>query len=179
MRAALAVVLLSACTINLDHAPAPDAASANDRLCKVSTNTQSCLDADSHSDFTWIQSDILKPKCTFSACHDGGTGCAEIESTPAAKVNMCSQSGSFMSLVGAPSALDTTRQLVVPGNPAQSFLMVMTGQIKLDEADPPLDAIPKDKSGNVVGTMPQASGIMCCQKLDAMARWITAGAMND
>jgi hypothetical protein len=66
--------------------------------------------------------------------------------------------------------------LVVPGNPAQSFLTVMIGQIRPEEADPPFTAIPNDSSGNFVGTMPQNAGVLCCQKLDAIERWIGSGA---
>jgi len=66
--------------------------------------------------------------------------------------------------------------LVVPGNSQQSFLSVMIGQIKPEEADPPLQSIPLDADQNPVGTMPQDSTILCCQKVDAIAAWIQAGA---
>ena len=88
----------------------------------------------------------------------------------------------YTSLVNATSHVDPTRMLVVPGNPAQSYIMYLTGAIKPEDADPPLGPIPASdpSSGAPVGTMPQQStGFMCCQELDAISRWIAAGAMND
>jgi len=171
MRWALVLVgLVAACRYDLDHATFSDAAET--RLCKVSTNTQSCLDADAHSDFTYIHTSIIKPKCIFSGCHDGGT-------SKAGMMDLRTQATAHMNLVGPSSMLDTTRTLVVPSNPTQSFLMVMLAAIKPGEADPPLQSIPLDDKGNVVGTMPQGSTIICCQKLDAIQRWIAAGAAND
>jgi len=44
-------------------------------------------------------------------------------------------------------------------------------------SNPPLDEIPKqDPNGEPVGLMPQDSTALCCQKLDAIAAWIAAGA---
>jgi len=172
MRVGLAVLLITtACRYDLDHAEYADATQA--RLCKVSMTTQSCLDADARSDFTYAYSSIIKPKCVFDACHDGGT-------SKQGMLNLKKdQATAYTNLIGVASMLDTTRTLVVPGNANQSFLMVMLGAIKPSEADPPLAVIPNDSKGNPVGTMPQNSSIVCCQKLDAVERWITAGAMND
>jgi hypothetical protein len=166
----LVLAVVGACRYDLDHATFDDAAQA--RLCKVSTNTQSCLDAAAHSDFTYIHASIIKPKCIFSGCHDGGT-------SKAGMLDLRDKDTAYANLVGAPSVLDATRTLVVPSNASQSFLMVMLAAIKTDEADPPLMSIPLDDKGNKVGTMPQNSTIICCQKLDAIERWITAGAAND
>jgi hypothetical protein len=174
MRVALLVASLltqvAACKYDLDHATFSDAAET--RLCKVSTNTQSCLDADAHSDFTFIQASIIKPKCIFSGCHDGGT-------SKQGMLDLRTQNSAYANLVGATSVLDPTRIDVVPSNAHQSFLMVMLGAFKPEEADPPLTAIPNDSMGNKVGTMPQGSSIICCQKLDAIERWINAGAANN
>ena len=171
MRVALALVLVAtACRYDLDHATYDDAAES--RLCKVSTNTQSCLDADAHSDFTFIHTTIIKPKCIFSGCHDGGT-------SKQGMLDLRMKDTAYSKLVGAASVLDPSRTLVVPGNVNQSFIMPMLAAIKTSEADPPLASIPLDDKGNVVGTMPQNSTIICCQKLDAIGRWITAGAAND
>jgi hypothetical protein len=172
MRLVLAVLLVTACRYSLDSAEYSDAAQA--RLCKVSMTTQSCLDADNHSDFTFVYSSVIKPKCVFDACHDGKIN------TPQGMLDLKKdQATAFTNLTTMPSMLDSTRMLVVAGNPHQSFLTVMLGSIKPTEADPPLDAIPHNSKGDVVGTMPQNSSIVCCQKLDAVDRWITAGAMNN
>jgi hypothetical protein len=172
MRVALAVLLMSftGCRYDLDHADFADAAQA--RLCKPSTNTQSCLDADAHSDFTFVQATILKPKCTFSGCHEGGT-------SKAGMMDLRTKDSAYTHLVSVASMLDTSRMLVVPGNSHQSFMMAIMGEFKLSEADPPLTVIPNDDKGNTVGTMPQNAPVICCQKLDAIERWITAGAQNN
>ena len=56
----------------------------------------------------------------------------------------------------------------VPGDPSSSYLEVMLGSVK-GKIDPS------------VGIMPQNTGgeLLCCQKLDAIQRWITAGALNN
>jgi hypothetical protein len=168
------LVLLAgfACRYDLDHAK-PDATDINARLCPVSENVQSCLDAAGRADFTYVASQILGPKCGLSnSCHQGETG------NVAGYLDFTSMGSAYTSLVNRASQIDPTRMLVVPGNPAQSFLTVMTGQIKPAEADPPLSGgIPStDSHGNPVGSMPQDSPLLCCQKLDAIAAWIQAGA---
>jgi hypothetical protein len=174
MRAALlSVLLVTACKIDLDHA-STDAANANGRLCPTPTTTQTCTDAEAMQTVTlsWVQSSIMKPKCTFMSCHDGGV-------TPQGKMDLTSAAMTYAHLVNGASVLDPSRKLVVPGNIQQSFLMVMIGAIKPEEADPPLSAIPKDTNGKFVGLMPMSSTVMCCQKLDAIGRWITDGALNN
>jgi len=171
MRLALTVLVLAVgCRYDLDHQTV-DATDTNARLCDVSPNVQSCLDAAQHSDLTYIQSDILVPKCAITgSCHDGGH-------YPAGYLDFRTLASTYTSLVSNPSQIDTTRTIVVPGNSQQSFLSVMIGQIKQSEADPPLAAIPVGTDGNPVGTMPQNAGsVLCCQKVDAIARWIDAGA---
>jgi hypothetical protein len=169
------LVLLAgvACRYDLDHAK-PDATDVNARLCPVSENVQSCLDAAGRADFTYVATQILAPKCGLSnSCHQGESG------NVAGYLDFTSMGSAYTSLVNRPSQVDPTRILVVPGNPAQSFLTVMTGQIKPADADPPLTTgkVPiTDSHDNPVGTMPQNSPLLCCQKLDAIAAWIEAGA---
>lgn len=165
----VAALVPLACTFSLDHREI-DAADPNARLCTVPENIQSCLDAAQQSSFSYLEAQILQPKCAIAGCHDGGDQLG-------GNLDLRNIGSAYASLVNNPSQLDPTRMIVVPGNPAQSFLTVMIGQIKPQEADPPLDGIPHDKNGNVVGTMPQdAASVLCCQKLDVFARWIGSGA---
>jgi hypothetical protein len=158
-----------ACRYSLDHRDID--ADTNPRLCEESLQIQSCLSAAQESSFTYVQAQILAPKCAIAgSCHDGGLG------YEAGHLDLRNLGSAYASLVNNPSQLDPTRMLVVPGNPAQSFLTVMIGQIRPEEADPPFTAIPNDSSGNFVGTMPQNAGVLCCQKLDAIERWIGSGA---
>ena len=77
-------------------------------------------------------------------------------------------------LVGVDSMIATGRKLVVAGQPKESYLLMIMQQFKPTEMLPtPVDAPPSD-----VGYMPQGfDEPLCCQKLDAVERWITAGAL--
>ena len=75
---------------------------------------------------------------------------------------------------GVMSDVDKTRILVVPGMPKQSYFYFITRGLKAEDGDPPFTAPPAN-----VGLMPQKGSSICCQKIDAIERWITAGAMND
>ncbi|MDB4959221.1 MAG: hypothetical protein JWO36_6790 [Myxococcales bacterium] len=167
MRALLAaaVMLTFGCRYDLDHAPPlPDAIQAS---CTISTSS-ACMDAVNHSDFTWIQDNIFTKQCVFSGCHNGGN-------TDAGKIDL--RTGrAFAHLVNVTSNLEKTRKLVVPSSSAQSYLQVMLGKIPPEMASPPAGPILE-----TVGVMPQNNGgaLLCCQKLDAIDRWITAGAMNN
>ena len=166
-----ALVALAACQVNLDHRDI-DAPDPNARMCEVSTSVQSCLNAATYSDFTSVTSLILAPKCGLSnSCHQGEGGRA------AGYLDFRSVGSAYMSLVNKPSKVDPSRTLVVPGDTSKSFLLVMIGQLNPSDANPPLDEIPKqDPNGEPVGLMPQDSTALCCQKLDAISRWIAAGA---
>jgi hypothetical protein len=129
---------------------------------------QVCIDAESHSDLTWIQANIFTKQCVFSGCHDGGTGAAgKMDLRPGHAI---------ASLVGSAADLCSGTDIVVAGHPEQSYLMVMLGQVEPTAQTPPECAIDP-----MIGEMPQSSPtvLLCPQKRDAIQRWITAGAMND
>ncbi len=116
----------------------------------------SCEEAKTHADLDFIQDEIFAKGCSnFSACHQGAA-------RQAGGLNL-EQGRSHAALVGIPSSRFDTFQLVVPNQPAQSYLMVVLGQY-----DGPLD--PR------IGTMPFNSGLLCKEKRDAIERWIQAGA---
>lgn len=149
----LGLACMTACKIDLDHAAKASSA------CMDSMSA-ACMAATSHSDLTWIQANVFTPQCTFSGCHNG-------ENTKQGKIDL-RDGHSFATLVNGPSALTPGATLVTPGDPATSYLEVMLGT----------------QPGNVpstVGLMPQSNGgmLLCCQKLDAIDRWIMDGAMNN
>ncbi len=115
----------------------------------------SCLAAESHSDFTWLEANIFQPSCgAFSACHKGAA-------TDALGLNL--EAGlAYDSLVGQPSLAQPGRQLVAAGDPAGSYLLVALGH----RAGP----LPPG------GTMPLNNPLLCEPKLEAVERWIAAGA---
>lgn len=167
MRVVVALLTVASCRYSIDSAEFRDA--PQPRICTPSQTAQSCLAAEARSDLAYIHATILKPRCTFGACHDGGT-------QPAGSLDFETAATARADLVGAASTLDPSRTLVVPGNPRQSFLLALLGAYAPADMDPPLATIPSDDQGRPVGTMPQGAPVMCCQKLDAIERWILAGA---
>jgi hypothetical protein len=115
-----------------------------------------CIEAESHSDFTFIRDQIFKPGCTFSSCHGA---------TPLGKLSLTT-SRAYDQLVGVPAVAVDGWTRVVPGRPDESYLMV-----KLGVASGPL--------GAKGGTMPLNNPLLCDGKLGAVRRWIEAGAPND
>ena len=82
---------------------------------------------------------------------------------------------SHAGLVDVASDIDPARKLVVPGKPKESYLLMMMQHFPPEEMEPTPATPPPN------GYMPQNAGgmVLCCQKLDAIERWIAAGAMND
>jgi hypothetical protein len=170
MRALLPAVLLAplalGCRIDLDH---NEQMNTGGRSCKVSTATV-CEEAVDHSDFQWIESKIFVANCFGTSCHS--------DSTASGKLDL-SKGNSYATLMGPSgegvmSAIDDTRKLVVPFEPAQSYLFFLIHGVKAEDGDPAFTEPPDD-----VGYMPMQNASLCCQKIDAIERWITAGAMNN
>lgn len=165
---ALAVLgVLSACRYTLD-----DPVEFEARTCSDGT-VPACVEAATHSDLAWIEANVFN-KCTFSGCHNGAMtdgGRLDLQPTKsfAALVNKDSEIATGPTLTGK-------AKLVVPGEPNHSYLLVMMRSLTPAEFDPPLDNPPGS-----VGYMPQNAGgaVTCCQKLDALTRWIMDGAQNN
>lgn len=162
--APLLIVLAWGCRIDLDTR---EFASA----CEPSETAPSCLDAPGHSDFEWIQANILTPNCGGSSCHGDG----ENGRLPDGRLVFTS-GNSYSSLMGADgggamSTFDTSRQLVVPGRPEKSYLLFLMRGIDAELGEPPFDPPPSD-----YGFMPSRGQTLCCQKLEVVRRWIEAGA---
>jgi len=157
IRLVIVASLLVGCRISLENNDTPDSGAG--RQCTVSTS-QPCMDAVTHSDLAWIESKIFVASCDFSGCHSSATDLGKLD---------LGAGKSHASLVGASSLLDPTRKLVVPNDLNASFLLLMLQDVKPEMATPPGTA-PAN------GFMPKGSATLCCQKLDAVERWIMAGA---
>src|SRR4051812_38851083 len=163
--ASLASCLLWGCRISLEDNVALTAdGGSNGRACTVSTTSQPCLDATMHSDLAFIEQKIFAPSCNFSGCHDSASDAGRLDLRPGM---------SHDRLVDMASKIDTARKLVVPNDVAASYLMLMLRDVAPAMASPPGNSPPGS-----VGFMPQAGPTLCCQKLDAIERWINAGAPN-
>ncbi|HSD89347.1 MAG TPA: hypothetical protein VLB44_17580 [Kofleriaceae bacterium] len=174
MRAVLLSALLATmgCRIDLDDPPGASAdANTTGRSCKVSTST-TCMDAAAHSDFAFINSKIFPLSCSASAsCHKDATSSGKLDlSLTNAYAAIMGPGGTG----GVMSQIDKSRVLVVPGQPKQSYFYFIIQGIKAADGDPPFTDPPSN-----VGFMPMSNAAICCQKIDAIERWITAGAMNN
>jgi hypothetical protein len=171
MRAVLlSALFVMACRIDLDHAETPDAA-VSGRACKVSTSS-SCMEAASHSDFGFIKNSIFPLSCSSSSsCHMSSTSSGKLDlSAGNAYASLMGPTGAG----GVKSGVDASRTLIVAGQPKASYFFFLLHGVKASEGDPAFSEPPTD-----VGYMPMNNNSICCQKLDAIERWITAGAKND
>jgi hypothetical protein len=120
----------------------------------VTDASPGCVEAKSHSDLAWIQANVFEPKCTFSACHNGGVHSLE---------DLRTLDSTYATTVGIPSRLFPAYRLVVPNEPANSYLLSI-----LRGGPLPIDA--------TAGTMPMGQPRLCHERIDAIERWILAGA---
>lgn len=157
-RLVVIVTLLAGCRISLED---PETVS-NFPRCQDDLAIAQCTAADAHSDLTWLQANVFTPNCGSAICHGGS-------------VEPDLQAGATHgSLVTVSSSIFTDRDLVTPGDINASFLMFMLGYYAADQATPIGATLPQPG-----GYMPLGLPPLCCQKLRAVERWITAGAQNN
>ena len=110
------------------------------------------IDPGEPATFTEVRDEILLNSCAFSSCH-GSQGAGDLTLT---------SEGAYDALVNVPSLGVPGETLVIPGNAADSYLMM-----KMAGAD-----------GITGDEMPPGS-ILDTDKLDAVRSWIDNGAQND
>jgi hypothetical protein len=130
----------------------------------------SCIEAADHSDLEWIQDEIFTKSCSrFSSCHKGNA-------TSAARLNL-EEGNAFERLVGVPSRVcGGDHILVVPGDPAASYLMKVINPDKYPLPDPvgPGTSCPEGDPDEPPESMPYNNPLLCEQKRDAIERWIVS-----
>jgi hypothetical protein len=117
----------------------------------IPTGLTRCEEAAYHSDLAWIQTNVFDVSCTTN-CHGAAS--------PAARLSLLAGE-SRAALVNVASTQFSSWQRVVPGNPRSSMLMVQIG----GESGPELE-----------GLMPWGQPKLCDPIIDAIRRWIAAGA---
>jgi hypothetical protein len=117
----------------------------------IPPNLTPCEQAVYHSDLAWIQTYVFDVSCT-TMCHG--------KSPPAGHLSL-RPGEARAALVNVASHHDATWKRVIPGSPAQSMLMVQIG----GEPGPELE-----------GFMPWGMPKLCNEKIDAIRRWVAAGA---
>jgi hypothetical protein len=117
------------------------------------------------SDLTTIKRDIFERHCNGRACHKEGSDQSELHL----------QLNPHADLVNVQSDVDPAYQLVVPGQPRKSYMLYMLQQVAPADMDPPITYTdPPDD----VEFMP-VDFTICKEKLDAIQRWIEAGAPDN
>lgn len=141
---ALLLLVLPACSGDDDDGASADA--MPDPLC---------VEAESHSDLEWLQENVFTRSCSqFSSCHMGNAPSAGGLNLEAGMVEE--------NVVNVESDLAPGMDIVEPGAPADSYMMVILGAFGADDSriDPS------------VGLMPFNNELLCSQKIDAIGRWI-------
>ena len=113
-----------------------------------------CEEATQHSDLAWIQQKVFNVSCTGGSCHDATSPQAQLDLTAP---------HAYGELVSVKSTIYTAWYLVTPGDPDASMLMVRLG----------------GATGPDVDVMPKGQAPLCQEKVDAVRRWIAAGAANN
>lgn len=112
----------------------------------------SCMEATAHSDLAWLQDNVFTPSCAaFSSCHMGAASLAEGLNLEAGMTEA--------NLVGVASTQVSSLELVAPGDPDNSYLIIKLGRGNF----PP---------GAETTTMPLGNPLLCDEKIDAVVRWI-------
>lgn len=177
-RLALVALLLGGCRINLestvDDMKVPDGGmgcvKGTSGVCQCVMGTSStCVAAVGKNTFSWINDNILNNNCLGSSCHQAGS------SSNAKKNPYGDAATSYPSLVNFASNVKPGTVLVVPGQPKQSYALVMLNKLPAEDFLPSATTYPASD----IGLMPQSNLTLCCQKLDAIEAWITAGALNN
>lgn len=104
--------------------------------------------------FTRVQAEIYAPSCAFSSCHGGGSAEGGLD---------LSEELAYERTVNVNSTTYTSRILIVPGDPTNSYLFQRCAAV--EDAGPPMPY------GFVDG--------LAAEPLQLLSDWISAGAKND
>lgn len=156
MRLAVAILFAAACGTEPTRSASPDAglAATDDGGSGSGTPLSVCDEAAQHSDLAWIQTNVFDASCARSSCHVTGNEAGGL-------VLEAGKSHDY--LVNMPSTVDHGMMRVMPGDPAQSYLLVALG------GEP---GMPPEGTVMPWGGLP----MLCAQEVDALERWVTAGA---
>lgn len=166
MRAILFAALLgSGCRVDLDENNVP-------RACEFRPDLPVCEAAVNRSDFEWLQTNIFITNCSGDSCH----GMTTTGDPPDGRL-LLARGHAYAALMGASgegvtSGFDPARQLVVPFDAESSYLYFLMRGTPAGSVSPAFAAPPEG-----YGYMPLKANTLCCEKLEAVRRWIEAGAL--
>lgn len=128
--------------------------------------SESCMAAATASTLSEVKTLIFERNCGGGSCHRDDSTQSDLHLI----------GNPHTALVGVTSTVDNRYQLVVPGQPNQSYLLYMIRAVAAGDMQPEATATPPGE----VPFMPQGSDdSLCVQKLDAVRRWIEAGALDN
>jgi hypothetical protein len=156
------VIATSACRLSLEGEDKPGDGGTDAFV------SAACMEATTYQNLANIESKIFMASCTFSGCHNGAaTDAGRLDLRPGM---------SYPDIVGVQSLIDPVYKMVAPGQPNQSYLLMVMGHIAPASMVPPAA-----KVLDPPGLMPQGTGglLLCEQKRAAIERWIAAGALNN
>lgn len=113
-----------------------------------------CEEASSHSDLAWLQANVFTPSCAVGGCHHAAAAGAGHLSLDTGLTRT--------QLVNTASTSATSWMRVVPSDATKSYLLVAIGA----QSGPR----PSD------GLMPLGNPPLCTAEIDAIRRWVEAGA---
>ncbi len=114
-----------------------------------------CSEAAAHSDFAWVRDNVFAISCgAFTSCHEGSGPAGGLDLTAAL---------AYQNLVNVVSTSFPDWIRVVPGDPDHSYILVKLGGIPGPLGDG--------------GLMPLNNPLLCQPEIDAVRRWIAAGAL--
>jgi hypothetical protein len=117
-----------------------------------------CAEATQHSDFTWIKANIFQKSCAnFTSCHGADATIHQENLHLTADL-------AFAQLVNVASGQVPGKMRVQPNSCADSYLYNKLSNMDI-------------KSGT--SYMPASSPKLCQEKIDAVCRWIEAGAQDN
>jgi hypothetical protein len=121
--------------------------------------TAPCEEAKAHSDFAWINANIFTKSCAFSGCHN------DVPHPSGDDLNL-SAGKAFAAIVDVSSTQVASKKLIdaTSTDCANSYVYNKITNQNL-------------KPGTV--GMPRAQPPLCQEKIDAVCRWIAAGAKNN
>jgi len=158
MRLAVAIVLLAACGTEPSRTETMPDASVSQHTpdgggggAGPDAALTTCEQATQHADLAWIQSNVFSASCALSSCHN---------STSQAGGMILEPGMAHDYLVNQPSSQHQGWMRVMPAQPDMSYLLVAIG----------------GAAGPDMGTMPWQMPALCQEKIDAIQRWIAAGA---
>jgi hypothetical protein len=133
----------------------PDASTPNTSDGTINPNAGTpCEQATQHSDLAWIQDHVFSASCAVKTCHTEDNQAGGL---------VLAKGMAHDNLVDKPSTVQSGWTRVIPGDPTHSYLLVALG------GEP---GTPPDGSVMPWGGLP----MLCSQEIDAIERWIAAGA---